>query len=169
MSGLVVLVAASAARADCNIRDFMVQNVTSIQQSGSTELAFVLTATDSQYQNAKQNLGGNVDIFGLFSGGLTYGQAQEKARQIAQSTKFNYSNSYASSYLSQTVSGKALDDYVACLQMDKETPGLPLWLQARAGDYFTFRAFWVGANTLVPTATYDAQPIIEGLSRPLLN
>src|SRR6266566_2142408 len=107
VAGLLVLgVSSIAARADCNIREYIVQNTTSIQQSGSTELAFVLTATQSEYENAKKNFAGSGE-YGLFSGALSYGEAQERARQIAQSTKFDYKSSYASNYLSQTVSGKA--------------------------------------------------------------
>src|SRR5262249_34068088 len=70
--------------------------------------------------------------------------------------------SYASNYLSQTVSGKALDDYVQCLETDKNAPGLRLWIQKREGDYFTIRGFWIGANTNTPQANYDAPPIIDG-------
>src|SRR6266446_1873067 len=165
VSAVALLVAASAARADCNIKDFIVQDVISIQQSGSTQLAFVLTTTESQYESAKKNIAGSADFFGLFSGGLTYGQAKERARQIAQATKFDYMTSYASSYLSQTVSGKALDDYVQCLEKekDKNVPGLRLWIQKREGEYFTIRGFWIGANPNTPEAKYDAPPIFDGV------
>jgi hypothetical protein len=162
IAGLLILGASStAARADCNIRDYIVQNTTSIQQSGATELAFVLTATQSEYENAKKNFAGSGE-YGLFSGALSYGQAQEKAREIAQATKFDYKGSYASNYLSQSVSGKALDSFAQCLERDKETPGLALWLHSRDGDYFTFRAFWVGADTNIPAAKYDTAPILDG-------
>jgi hypothetical protein len=53
---VAILVAASVAKADCNIRDSMVQDFMSIQQSGSTQLAFVLTATYSQYESAKKSM-----------------------------------------------------------------------------------------------------------------
>ncbi len=162
VSAIALLVAASAARADCNIKDFIVQDIVSIQQSGSAQLAFVLTATESQYESAKTNIGGNADIFGLFSGGLKYGQAKERSRQIAQATKFDYKTSYASSYLSQTVSGKALNDYVQCLEKAKNSPGLRLWIAKREGEYFTIGGFWIGANTNTPEAKYDAPPIIDG-------
>ncbi|MCK1541620.1 hypothetical protein IVB12_06405 [Bradyrhizobium sp. 179] len=161
LSSLVTFVGSVAAYADCNPKDFMVQETTSIQQSGSTELAFVLTATQQEYESAKKNIAGS-GSYGLFSGALSYGQAQEKARQIAESTKFDYKNSYASNYLAQSLSGKALDAYVECIEKDKEKPGLALWLQSREGDYFTFRAFWVGANTNLPAAKYDAPPIVDG-------
>jgi hypothetical protein len=156
-----LLVAASAAKADCNIKDFIVQDVVSIQQSGTTQLAFVLTATESEYQRAKTNLAGGADVFGLFSGNLTFGQAKERAREIAQATKFDYMTSYATSYLSQTTSGKALDNYVQCLENDKNGPGLRLWLQKREGEYFTIRGFWIGANTDTPEGKLDAK-IIDG-------
>jgi hypothetical protein len=56
VSALALVVAASAARADCNIKDFIVKDIVSLQQSGSTQLAFVLTATQSQYEDAKKNI-----------------------------------------------------------------------------------------------------------------
>jgi hypothetical protein len=147
------------ARADCNPRDFMVQEVTSIQQSLETELAFILTANQKEYENAQKNAAGT-DPYGLFS--LSYGDAQTKAREIAQSIKFDYRQSYASNYFNQSLSGKALDAYVKRLELDKEKPGLALWLQKREGDYFTFGAFWVGADTKQPAARYDAQPVLDG-------
>jgi hypothetical protein len=52
--------------------------------------------------------------------------------------------------------------YVECLDKDKNTPGLALWLQSRDGDYLTFRAFWVGTDTSVPAAKYDAPPLVDG-------
>ena len=36
--------------------------------------------------------------------------------------------------------------YSACLEMDKSTPGLRIWLSKRQGDFFTLRAFWVGGT-----------------------
>ena len=159
---------AKAARADCNPKDFMVQDVTSIQQSGDTELAFVLTATRSEYENAKKSFAGS-GTYGLFSAALNYDQARDRALQISQATKFDYKNSYASNFLSQTLNGKALDLYVECLERDKEKPGLALWLQSRDGDYFTFRAFWVGNDAGQGTAQYDATPFVDGgviISKP---
>jgi hypothetical protein len=169
LAGVLILgVISNTARADCNPRDFIVQDVISIQQSGYTELAFVLTATQSEYDNAKKNLAGS-GAYGLFSGALSYGEARDRAQQIAQTTKFDYKNSYALNYLNQSVSGKALQSYVQCLERDKETPGLALWLHSRDGDYFTFRAFWVGSDTNIGAAKYDAEPVIDGgklISKP---
>ena len=51
---------------------------------------------------------------------------------------------------------------MSCLDKDKERPGLALWLHSRDGDYFTFNAFWVGADTKVPGTKYDAPPVIDG-------
>jgi hypothetical protein len=160
---------ASAARADCNPKDFMVQDVMSIQQSGDTELAFVLTASQSEYETAKKSMAGS-GTYGLFSAALNYNQARDRAFQISQATKFDYKNSYASNYLSQTLNGKALDLYVQCLEKDKEKPGLALWFQSRDGDYFTFRAFWVGNDAGQGTAQYDAAPFVDGgaiISKPV--
>ena len=161
LAGLLGVGISAPARADCDPKVFMVQETTSFQQSGATELAFVLTATQAEYDKAKTNIAGS-GSYGLISGALSYDQAQEKARQIAQTTKFDYSSHYASNYLNQSISGKALDNYTQWLEKDKERPGLALWLQSRDGDYFTFRAFWIGANTNIPAAKYDVAPIVDG-------
>jgi hypothetical protein len=159
VAGLLAAVS-NEAKADCNPRDFMAAEVKDIQRSGETELAFVLTATVDEFERAKKDAGGSA--YGLFSG--SYGEAQEKARSVAQATKFDYKSSYASSYFSQTLSKRALGNYVTCLILDKEKPGLRIWLDDRQGDYFTFKAFWVGADTIVPAAKYDAPPIVDGAS-----
>lgn len=159
---------ATQAKAECSARDFMIKEVQDIQQSGETELAFVLTATEEEFNNAKKSAGLS-GAYGLISGSASYGEAQEKARRIAQSTKFDYKSSYASSYFSQSLSPKALDAYVACLERDKERPGLTVWLQGRQGDFFTFRAFWIGSDVSLPSAKWDAEPLIDGgtvVSRP---
>jgi len=68
------LLGSSAAKADCNPRDFFVQDVTSIQQSTDTELAFVLNSTQSEYDTAKKNMSGS-GAYGLFSAALSWGEA----------------------------------------------------------------------------------------------
>jgi hypothetical protein len=158
----------SPARAECDPRVFMVQDVTSIQQSGDTELAFVLTSSQSEYENAKKNFGGS-GAYGLFSAALSWGDAKERAHQISQATKFDYKSSYASNYVTQSLSPRAQDSYVQCLEKDKSSPGLALWLQRRDGDYFTFRAYWIGSDTGVPAAKYDSEPLVDGgavISKP---
>jgi hypothetical protein len=154
--------AASVAMADCDIKEFIVKNVTSLQESGSTQLAFMLSASESQYENAKKSLDSGADVYGLFSGNLNYAEAKQKAQQIATTIKFDYESSYASSYLSQSVSGKALDDYVQCLQFDKTSPGLRLWVLNHAGKYYNLQGFWVGANTVTPDAKLDSPAIFDG-------
>ncbi len=129
-SVLVVVVALAAtsvkAATDCDPRVFMVQDVQAIQESGETELAFVLTATEQEFDKAKSGAGAS--LYGLLS--LNYQEAQEKARAIAQATKFDYKSSYAASYFSQTLSPTALQAYVQCLNHDNGSPGLRLWLNA---------------------------------------
>ncbi len=158
VSALALMAAASSGRADCNVKDFIVEDVVSLQKSGGMQLAFVLTATESEYKAAKKNLDTGADVYGLFSGDLNYAQAQQRASQIATATKFNYESSYANSYLSQTVSGQALNAYVKCLEFDKQTPGLRLWLEETKGKYYTIKGFWVGAGT----GKYDEPPVIDG-------
>ncbi|MBK7616329.1 MAG: hypothetical protein IPJ08_18370 [Burkholderiales bacterium] len=151
------------ARADCNPREFQLSEVKDIQQSGSTELAFVLTATEDEFNSAKKNASGS-GSYGLISASADYAESKEKARSIAQSIKFDYKSSYASNYFVQTLSSKALANYESCLEKDKEKPGLVLWLRQRDGDYFTFNAFWVGRNTNQATAKLDEQPLVDGAS-----
>jgi hypothetical protein len=131
-----VLSFATPSLADCDAKDFMVQDKTSIQTSEQIQLAFVLTATREQFDKAKGSLG----IFDV----LSFEAAKEAASKISQTSKFDYSSSYSLSYLQQTLSGKALEAYVACLTLDKERPGITAWLSKREADYYTLRVFWVG-------------------------
>jgi hypothetical protein len=122
--------------ADCDAKDFMVQDKTSIQTSEQIQLAFVLTASREQFDKAKGSLG----IFDV----LSFEAAKEAATKISQTSKFDYSSSYSLSYLQQALSGKALEAYVACLTLDKERPGITAWLGKREVDYYTIKVFWVG-------------------------
>lgn len=149
------------ARADCNPRDFMIQDFQYVQSSGELEIAFALTMTQEEYDRAKKS-GSAGGTYGIISGSASYGEAQEKARRLAEATKFDYKSSYASLYVAQTLSPKAMEAYTACLEKDKEKPGLVLWLKERQGDYFTFKAFWVGADTTVAVGTYDSEPFVDG-------
>src|SRR6266478_2328872 len=127
---LAVAIGSHSARADCDPRDFLVKDVVSLQQSGDTELAFVLTSTQSEYDNVKKNIGSS-GAFGLFSAATNWGEAKERARQISNSTKFDYRSAFASDSWSQSLSGRALDSYVQCIEKDKERPGLAMWLHKR--------------------------------------
>lgn len=153
--------AAREASADCDPRAFLVMEIKTISQTFEQELAFVLTANEQEYETAKKSMGGSGG-YGLISGSLNYTQAQERARSIAQSIRFDYKTSYALNYFAQTISGEALNAYVRCLERDKERPGLTLWLHERTGDFFKFRAFWVGVNGLDAAAKWDAAPTIDG-------
>ena len=160
--GVAILLATSIpVSADCSPRDFMIQDVESIEQRGETELAFVLTATQQEFDSAKKSgsLGG---AYKLISGSANFQEAKERARMIAQATKFDFKHSYASNYFAQSLSEKARDAYVACLEKDKERPGLKLWFEEANGDYLTFSAFWVGRDTGIAVADYDTDPLIDG-------
>jgi hypothetical protein len=137
-----VRVSVTPALADCDPKDFMIQDTTSIQASEQIQLAFVLTSTREQFDKAKGSLG----LFGQMS----FDAAKEAAQKISDSTKFDYNRSYSLNFLQQTLSGKALDAYVACLTNDKERPGITAWLARRDGDYYTIKVFWVG---LTPQGT----------------
>jgi hypothetical protein len=138
----------------------MIQDVTSIQQSGETELAFVLTSSREEYDNAKRSASGS-GSYGLISGSANWSDAKEKALRIAEATKFNSESSYASNYFAQQISGKAMDGYMKCLDSDKEVPGMHVWFDHRLGDYFTFKAFWVGADTSVGAASWQQEPFVD--------
>jgi len=144
------------ARADCNPRDFV--EITDIQRSPETELAFVLTASQHEYDRIKSR-GGLVGTYGLISGSKTFQEAQDRARAIAQATKFDYRSSYATNYFSQHL---APAGYLECLEKDKVAPGLRLWLNRREGDFLFFGAFWVGSDSSVATAEYDVKPLVDG-------
>jgi hypothetical protein len=138
----------------CNIRDFLVNDITSIKQSAQSELAFVLSSSQSEFEKAKA--GGVLDVFDLFS--LDYNQAQSKAQQIAQSINFDSKSSYTSNYFNQIVDQNAIDAYKQCL--NHNTPGMYIWLSDHQGDYYTFTGFWVGNNVDQPTAKYDSPPSV---------
>lgn len=156
------------AQAECNPRDFIVKEIQDIQLTSETEIAFMLFATEEEYNVAKESIG--VEGFSdIIKGSANYSEARERARRVAQATKFDYSSSYALNYFVQNLSPKALDAYVACLERDKEKPGIALWLHRREGDYFVFRGFWVGSNAELPVGDYDDEPKIDGgeiVSRP---
>lgn len=146
---------------DCDPRAFMIQNITSIQQSGETELAFVLTSNREEFESVKKS-GGLGGSYGLISGSANYDEAKQKAEQIAQSIKFDYHQSYASSVFLQAISPVAAAAYSDCLNKNRETPGLALWFEKAEGDFVTLRAFWVGKDVTKGTAQYDEDPIVSG-------
>jgi hypothetical protein len=147
------------AEAQCDPRVFLVQEIKDIRATGETELAFVLTATQEEFDSAKRS-GAMSGAYGLISGSGSYAEAKEKAVKIAQTTKFDYHSSYAASYFAQTYSARALAAYEACL--NRRSAGLPIWLRSREGEYLTFEAFWVGRNLDDARASYDAPPLVDG-------
>jgi hypothetical protein len=161
---MAMILIPTKGQAQCDVRSFMVNNITSVQKSSETELAFVLTASKEEYEKAKTDLshsGSWLGGYGLFDDKGTYEQAQDKARKIAQAINFDYSNSYASSYFTQQVSGAALDAYVQCL--NRNAPGLQMWLSGRTGDFFKYEAFWVGANTTQGVGKLEGKPTYSGV------
>lgn len=133
--------------AQCHPNHFLIQDQTIIQQSEQVQIAFVLTATENEFNSSKGQLG--------FFEKLSFGQAKEAARQISQTTKFDYAGSYAINFLQQSLSGKALEGYADCLTRDKEHPGIAAWLSNRQGEFYTIDVFWVGV-TPQGTANNDA-------------
>lgn len=148
----LLAVGGSAQGAGCNIRDFMVADVTSINLSGENELAFVLTSTKEEFESAKKNgaAGGTYDLVG---GSINWEQARSRAVSIAEATRFDYKSKYAHSYFSQNASQAALGAYKNCLDSARETPGVSLWYEGREGRYLRFGAFWVGTDIRIATAS----------------
>jgi hypothetical protein len=145
------------ARADCNPHDFA--EIEELQRSPETELAFVLTASEQEYNSLITRGGHSTGTYGLITETKNYREAQDRARTIALATGFDYRTSYATSYFAQHLTSKA---YLACLEKDRETPGLRVWLSHREGDFLTFGALWVGSDSKVHTATYDSVPVVDG-------
>ncbi len=147
--------------ADCRPRNFMVQDASSIQRSLETQVAFVLSATEEEYNKSKQS-GALSGAYGPIFGAASFGDAKEAARRVAEAIKFDYRASYASNYFSQNMSPAALASYGTCMERDKERPGLALWLQERQGDFITLKSYWVGADKTLAAASWDAEAIVEG-------
>lgn len=153
-----LLAVSSEGWADCNPRDFMLKDITALQQSGEAELAFVLTASPEEFSSVRKSVNGH-SLYGLFDS--DFNSALERARQIAQATKFDYKSSYATSYLYQSLPPSALDAYAKCLEAEK-TPGLKVWLENRQGDYLTFGVIWNTPDLSQGTAKFDVDPFIDG-------
>lgn len=117
--------AAGAQAENCDPREFMIQNITSIQQSGETELAFVLTSNRQEFERVKKS-GGLAGSYGLISGSANYDEAKQKAEQIAQSIKFDYRQSYASSIFLQAISPIAANAYSECLNKNRDARTRPM-------------------------------------------
>ena len=148
---------------ECDLRTFIIQNITSIQQSRETELAFVLSSNREEFDSVKKS-GGLGGPYGLISGSGSpnFDETRQRAEQIAQSIKFDDHQSYASSVFLQAISPVAAAAYSDCLTKNRETPGLALWFEKAEGDFVTLRAFWVGKDVTKGTAQYDADPIVSG-------
>lgn len=143
--GLCFALGATAADAACNIRDYLVKNVSNITRSGASELAFVLSSTEEEFDAAQKNAAGQGQ-YGIIGGSGSWAESRSNARKIASQTKFNSSSSYAEDLFNQTVDAGAIAAYRFCLSQEREAPGVELWLAERKGDIFTFHAFWIGSN-----------------------
>ncbi|KQW82037.1 hypothetical protein [Ensifer sp. Root127] len=155
-------------RAECDPRAFVVADVAAIALSDEAELAFVLTASETEYYSFKNSVSARSGLR-LISDSANLKEAQDKARKIAEAINFDYKSNYASSLLAQQLSAKAVNAYRECLNHERENPGLRLWIENRAGDYFILGSFWVGADRSQGIAHYDAEPVVIGgtiISKP---
>jgi hypothetical protein len=85
---------------------------------------------------------------------------KSEANREARLTDFQFSNSYYYNYLAQQLSPAAAAMYTACMEFDKQTPGLRVWLKSIEGDYFKLNAFWVGGEDQA-RATMDKPPVLR--------
>src|SRR4051812_46023078 len=144
-----LLAACSGARAQCIPADFMIQDKTHIVWTEQLKISFLLTASKEQYEAARQswNVAGG---YGLFYGSLDYDQAKSSALKESQTRKLDYDYATFLDYTSQRLSPEATKMYVACLDKDRQKPGLVIWVDKRErGVYYTLNAFWVGGNEVV--------------------
>src|SRR5687767_2024332 len=109
-----VLGCSNAFGQDCNIRNFLVQNVKNITQSGESELAFVLSSTEEEFNKASKSIKGG-GTYKLVGGKGSWDESKDKARRIARNIQFDSSESYATHLFEQTVDKDAIGAYRACL------------------------------------------------------
>lgn len=141
------------AFAECRPRDFMINDVVNWKLDIKKEIAFLLTATEDEFNKAKKELGGGYDmITGEFQ------DARENARRLATTVKFDSSYAYDASFFSQTLSEAGINAYEDCLLKDPNRPQFEIWFQERDDDVFYFRAVWVGDDITIPTAKL-AEPL----------
>jgi hypothetical protein len=132
------------AQADCNITDFIVLQPTTIHWTDDLKLSFLLTANKEQYDSVRKSWGAS-GSYGLYSGSLDYNDARDAALKESQTRKFDYSDKQLLDYSAQRLSGELLDKYSECLEKDKQTPGLRMWVAERQSNvFYTIKAFWVG-------------------------
>jgi hypothetical protein len=131
------------AVAQCDPVQLIAQDIRNAVITNDMKIALALTMSKEQYDSALQGAEGAFS-FGPFSGSGTYEQARQSAIKEAQSSKFLRDRSYYSSFIAQRLPPVAAQKYSQCLEQDKTTPGLRIWVDGRHGDYFTLKAMWVG-------------------------
>lgn len=136
------LLVAHQVNADCNPTDFLIPDVNRYVLDVHTRDAFLLTATQDQWDQTKTKIGLNYAGFGL-----DFGQDQASARHSEELQQRNFSQDYYMNFLSQHLSAESVQAYAECLTYDRASPGLRLWLKTRAGTSVELNAFWVGTNT----------------------
>jgi hypothetical protein len=156
---VVLAILSSGQQADaleCNA--YNLATIEDIQQSPEMELAFVLTASQDQFANMKSRTQGTFSYEFLAAPG-GYKEAQERARDVAQATKFDYRSSFASNYFAQHLISR---NYANCIESDRTTPGVRIWLNSRQGDYILLMALWIGSDNGAATANNDSDPRVDG-------
>jgi hypothetical protein len=147
------------AIAQCEPTTFMARNIQSVQISDFVELVFVLTASQADFDLAKNGLGPSSQL-GLIAGSLNFDEARSKATRISTAVKLDNSPTDNSNIIAQQLSGAALQDYVHCLTVDHSKQGLTLWLDKREGEFLTLGAYWLSSNNDY-AGKYDAPPIVR--------
>jgi hypothetical protein len=130
----------------CSPAEFMAKEPDSILASDYTKIAFVRTATNEQYDLARQALQDKLN-FGPMTGPVKYDQAQAVAEAEAQAIRFDFGAEYYESYLAQRIIGNVKEQYVECRRAQTVQPGLNLWLDRREGDYYFLHGIWIGNDS----------------------
>ncbi|MBX5216469.1 hypothetical protein HJC05_19975 [Rhizobium sp. NLR9a] len=140
------LIPSLASAAECNPVDFLVQDITNVNLTDEVKTAFLLVATKEQYDRATQ--GGRVKLgYGDLKADIGYDQAKNSALKEASMRKYTYSRDYYVRYLSQVLSPVGGEAYAKCLEQDRQSPGLRLWLDKAEGPYYRLKGFWIGRDT----------------------
>jgi hypothetical protein len=163
-SALLLALQPVASRADCDPAQFFLQDIKSVQITDEMKIAFLQSASSSQYKSATDDAGVSL-AFGPVAGKLNYDQARESARQEASLRHWSYDRSYYGNMLIKAVSPEAARQYSACLDHDQSTIGLRLSLDHVVGPYAYVHAMWIGQDGGQGTGRLDPDPVYQHVTK----
>jgi len=158
----------AAGQQTCDPTVFMVREEAHIVWSDDMKILFLQSATRGQYDKVKDTWksGGS---YGPYSGYLDYDKAKTSARKEAEFRKLTFQQHTNLDYLSQRLSPEAVRMYGECLEKDKSSPGIRIWLRERKGDDYYLNVFWVGNDSKMGEGKETGTPIerkLKILQRP---